>query len=78
MCFFSILLGIWEGFMEKRSRNDPCSCGSGKKFKKCCEGQKKARTFHVISSEAKVQGISSMLFKKASTEEKKSQEVEKS
>ncbi len=21
---------------EKISRNDPCSCGSGKKFKKCC------------------------------------------
>lgn len=22
----------------KIGRNDPCSCGSGKKFKKCCEG----------------------------------------
>ena len=22
-------------------RNDPCPCGSGKKFKKCCEGKKK-------------------------------------
>lgn len=21
---------------EKIGRNDPCSCGSGKKFKKCC------------------------------------------
>lgn len=21
----------------KRHRNDPCSCGSGKKFKNCCE-----------------------------------------
>jgi hypothetical protein len=21
---------------EKLSRNDPCSCGSGKKYKKCC------------------------------------------
>ena len=78
MYFFSIHLGVWEGCMEKRSRNDPCSCGSGKKFKKCCEGQKKTRTFHVMSSEAKVQGISSLLFKKVSTEEKKSQEVEKS
>jgi hypothetical protein len=23
--------------MEKAGRNDPCPCGSGKKFKKCCE-----------------------------------------
>jgi SWIM/SEC-C metal-binding protein len=23
----------------KLGRNDPCSCGSGKKFKKCCDGQ---------------------------------------
>jgi len=22
--------------MSKLGRNDPCSCGSGKKFKKCC------------------------------------------
>jgi uncharacterized protein len=21
---------------EKPGRNDPCSCGSGKKYKKCC------------------------------------------
>lgn len=25
-----------ESFMEKIGRNDPCPCGSGKKFKKCC------------------------------------------
>jgi hypothetical protein len=23
--------------MQKVGRNDPCPCGSGKKFKKCCE-----------------------------------------
>jgi hypothetical protein len=23
--------------MKKPGRNDPCVCGSGKKFKKCCE-----------------------------------------
>lgn len=23
--------------MSKCGRNDPCICGSGKKFKKCCE-----------------------------------------
>ena len=54
--------------MQKVSRNDPCSCGSGLKFKKCCEGQKKTRTFQVISSEAKVQGISSLVLKKPSVE----------
>jgi hypothetical protein len=26
--------------MEKTGRNDPCSCGSGLKFKKCCETKK--------------------------------------
>jgi hypothetical protein len=25
--------------MKKIGRNDPCHCGSGKKFKKCCESQ---------------------------------------
>ena len=25
--------------MEKVGRNDPCPCGSGKKFKKCCSGK---------------------------------------
>ena len=25
-----------EGSAEKVGRNDPCPCGSGKKFKKCC------------------------------------------
>jgi hypothetical protein len=26
---------------EKCGRNDPCTCGSGKKYKKCCGVQKK-------------------------------------
>lgn len=25
--------------MKKTGRNDPCPCGSGRKFKKCCFGQ---------------------------------------
>ncbi len=25
--------------MKKAGRNDPCPCGSGKKFKKCCESK---------------------------------------
>lgn len=41
------LLAIQESFLEKPQparaivtpgRNDPCSCGSGKKYKKCCGG----------------------------------------
>ncbi len=28
---------------EKIGRNDPCPCGSGKKYKKCCEGRDEAR-----------------------------------
>lgn len=26
---------------EKRGRNEPCVCGSGKKWKKCCGGPSK-------------------------------------
>jgi hypothetical protein len=29
--------------MAKIGRNDPCSCGSGRKFKKCCERKTQAR-----------------------------------
>ena len=25
--------------MAKLGRNDPCRCGSGQKYKKCCEGK---------------------------------------
>jgi tetratricopeptide (TPR) repeat protein len=28
--------------MSKPGRNDPCPCGSGKKYKKCCEAQEHA------------------------------------
>jgi SWIM/SEC-C metal-binding protein len=27
---------ILPAHSEKTGRNDPCSCGSGKKYKKCC------------------------------------------
>lgn len=29
--------------MAKPGRNDNCPCGSGKKFKKCCEGKTEER-----------------------------------
>jgi hypothetical protein len=40
---------------EKPSRNDPCSCGSGKKYKKCCGMPKKLaeRKLSVIKSSSK-------------------------
>ncbi|MCX6986853.1 MAG: SEC-C metal-binding domain-containing protein [Chlamydiae bacterium] len=41
--------------MSKPGRNDPCSCGSGEKFKKCCEkkiGLKKIQA-HLISDPSK-------------------------
>lgn len=28
--------------MQKPGRNDPCPCGSGQKYKKCCEAKKAA------------------------------------
>ena len=40
--------------MKKIGRNDPCSCGSGKKYKKCCEAKESAAkklTAHKIESE---------------------------
>lgn len=30
-------------FMTKIGRNDPCPCGSGKKYKKCCEAKTSSR-----------------------------------
>jgi SEC-C motif-containing protein len=32
--------------MDKVGRNDPCPCGSGKKFKKCCESKTKHKKIH--------------------------------
>ncbi len=30
--------------MKKPSRNDPCSCGSGKKYKQCCQARDEVKT----------------------------------
>lgn len=37
---------------EKCGRNDPCPCGSGKKFKKCCGVQKKLAARNTTVMEA--------------------------
>lgn len=59
--------------MQKAGRNDPCPCGSGKKYKKCCEMQARPKRFHaeVVSSAAPVQAssgankVSSLFFRSA-------------
>jgi len=38
--------------MKKVGRNDPCPCGSGKKFKKCCERKMLGKRFRVTKIEA--------------------------
>jgi hypothetical protein len=40
--------------MQKVGRNDPCPCGSGKKFKKCCEQKQKHKklTADIVSASA--------------------------
>ena len=46
--------------MEKAGRNDPCPCGSGKKFKKCCENQNKTKKIQatVLSSLTSTSAVS--------------------
>lgn len=51
--------------MEKAGRNDPCPCGSGKKFKKCCESKMGGKKFsaHKIEDQKaakEAQGVSSL------------------
>ena len=47
--------------MAKTGRNDPCPCGSGRKFKKCCEAKtparRQSRVLMVVVSLALVGGL---------------------
>lgn len=58
--------------MLKVGRNDPCPCGSGKKFKKCCENKQKHKKIHaqLLTSPTKptedTSKVSSLFFQKAS------------
>lgn len=59
--------------MDKRvvGRNEPCPCGSGKKFKKCCEA-KKGVTFTAAVPSASVlvmDKLSRRIFKKEGEDE---------
>ena len=59
---------------KKVGRNDPCPCGSGKKFKKCCENKMIGKKFmaHKIDTAAvskQASGLTS-LFQNALPEKK--------
>jgi hypothetical protein len=41
--------------MTKIGRNDPCPCGSGKKYKKCCEKSKQSQ-FNGLSPSIRMKG----------------------
>jgi len=48
--------------MAKVSRNDPCPCGSGKKYKKCCgtkERSRRQRSFTQLNQAKMIQQFSS-------------------
>ena len=36
--------------MPKTGRNDPCPCGSGKKYKRCCLAQDQAAEIATLSA----------------------------
>lgn len=38
--------------MKKPGRNDPCPCGSGKKYKKCCEAKEASGRFTATKLDA--------------------------
>jgi len=37
---------------RKVGRNEPCTCGSGKKFKKCCQGRQPTLTLKRAKAES--------------------------
>ncbi|HEY4255494.1 MAG TPA: SEC-C metal-binding domain-containing protein [Chlamydiales bacterium] len=47
--------------MQKTGRNDPCPCGSGKKFKKCCESKMLGGKFMATKVDAAAKIIPSRL-----------------
>jgi hypothetical protein len=46
-----IIIGERGGNMKKIGRNDPCPCGSGKKYKKCCGSNNVVSIDRLISQE---------------------------
>jgi hypothetical protein len=61
--------------MKKVGRNDPCHCGSGKKFKKCCESKAggKPLAAHKIEDQnamSRAAGLSNLFKSQLSTDHK--------
>ncbi len=56
--------------MSKVGRNDPCPCGSGKKFKKCCELKKHLSVFEKKEIKQLSSSGAGSLFKKTFSKEK--------
>jgi len=57
--------------MQKHNRNDPCSCGSGKKFKKCCEMKGKFQNVQVLTFQNVLERKTGSLFKKIAVSKEK-------
>jgi SEC-C motif len=60
-----ILYTFWDLIMSKEiRRNDPCTCGSGKKYKKCCGSPKlSSRNISIVKNgigglQERISGIS--------------------
>jgi len=43
--------------INKLGRNDPCPCGSGKKYKKCCLGKKSHEHTVIVASLEPLHGV---------------------
>lgn len=52
--------------MTKAGRNDPCTCGSGKKMKKCC-GTPKAKKFEASILSSGASKLSSLFNRQVTT-----------
>ncbi len=61
--------------MSKVNRNDPCACGSGKKFKKCCESKGTLQKIGVQVESNPLQEKTLSLFMKSTKVQEKSQKV---
>src|SRR3972149_166435 len=48
---------VGETFMDKTGRNNPCPCGSGKKYKKCCLEKKPREHTVIVASPEPLHGV---------------------
>lgn len=52
---------------KKAKRNDPCPCGSGKKYKKCCYSKDSDKSFSAKIMTGKASNLSSLFSKNLSS-----------